>query len=133
MDKKYIGKKEVESFTETPSVTPLGGKVLNVLFKDGTTQLLTEKSYKNMLSEAETDATALQDLKCKPVCQEILALMAEANLNLGEINHTIQLTAASVDQNAAAAINKLFKVEYSDQRSMLAMDAILKGNEPDSY
>lgn len=133
MDTKYIGEKIVDNFTECPEKTPLGANILNVVFTDGTTKIITERAYKNMLSPAATDATALRDLKCKPVCQEILALMAESNLTLGDISYVMQLTAVSIDENASKAVNKLFKVEYKDERSLLAMNSILQGNEPDVY
>lgn len=133
MDKKYIGKQEVVSTVDSGKQTPLGFSILEVTFEDGTKKLFTSKSYNNMVSTEEVDATTLRDRKCKPVVQEILALMTEANLTMGDINYTVELTAISVDENSKNAVNKVFKVEYPEDRSLLGIDSLLKGNEPDAY
>lgn len=129
-NKKYIGNKVISGTFDLPLKTALGEKVLTVSFEDGTQTTLTEKSYNRMITDTETDATNLRKLKCEPVVQEILVLMQEANLTMGEVNFVIELTALSIDKNASDAMNKIFKVEYPEDRTLLSIDALLKGNEP---
>lgn len=128
--KKYILDKVVTGTFDMPEKTALGGKILMVTFEDGSQKPYTEKSYKNILSDEATDATKFRELKCNPIVQEMLLLMQEANLTMGEVNYTLELTAISLDKSSTDALNKIFKVDFPDHRSLLAIDAVLKGNEP---
>ena len=123
---KFIGQKEVLGITETAKKTPLDGKVLEVRFADGSTELLTEKMYTNIVTTEKIDATALRKLRTENLVKEVLVLFREANIRYDEVNHVIECIISSVTHNNTQALNKLLGIKHEGEHTFLQLDEILK-------
>lgn len=125
-NKKFFGTREVIGVEDTGLTTPLGNKIIKAIYADGTTESMPEKVYNLAVSEVEVDATNMRELIIKPLAGEILALMAEYDLKLDDLEPVIQLVTISLNDNLRRADNKLWAVAESGHRRMLQIDSILK-------
>lgn len=125
----YVGDKAIRAVIDAKNATPLGTKVVNVVFEDGTQESLTEKTFKNIRTEKPVDATELRRLRCEPLVQEILVMMLETNIKWNEIDYVMGLVVESLNANSESASNKLWGVESVGDRTMLDIDTVLKRDE----
>lgn len=130
--KEYIGEKEIKVVTDTTKLTPLGGKVMEVTYVDGTTEEITEKTLKIIKDTKPCDATELRRRRVEPVVQEFLIMMREGNLKLSEVDYAMSLVIESINQNSNEANNKLWNVSDGGERTFLQVDEVLKDGEKET-
>jgi len=122
----FIAEKEIKTVVDTQKKTPLGDNILEVHFTDDTSQIITEKVKNKIESSEASDASTVQGIKVGSLAHDILVLMREYNLELGEIDPLLKLIVESVNQNSERASNKLWNVDFPEQRTFLQIDEILK-------
>lgn len=127
-EKNYIGEKEVVLFSES-GLTQGGEQLYTCTFSDDTTEVYP----KSILDLIKTDSpSTASDVKRKivgHVTAQVLAIFKEANIKISEVNSILDLVAISINDNVDRASNKLWKVEYPDQRTFLMVDEILKNGQ----
>lgn len=123
--KQYIGKKEVSKVNNTGETTPLGCEIFEVEYVDGSKETLTKKILDVVLDDKECDLTELRRRRVEPVAKEMLVLLREANLKVGEVDFLLTLFTESINQNSEQASNKLWNVEEGGDRTFLQIDDIL--------
>lgn len=127
---KYVGDKEVLAVEVCEESTPLLGKIVNVKFADGSSQVLTEKMYQNVVSDTPCDLSALRDKRVTPIVKEILVLLRESNLRIDEVDYMCALLVSSINKSSEDASNKLWNVKDGGERTFLDIDEVLKRDDP---
>ena len=123
--KKYIGPRRISELELSELKTLMGREVYLVKYYDHTEELLPKEMVKQIATKKPTDLTELRNLRVKPVVTKILALLAEADLTLEDVEYSNKLLDLSVEANIKKVVIKLWGKEYP-QRTMMDMERILK-------
>lgn len=129
-EEKYLGNKKVLSVNETGDTTPLGSKIYEVNLEDGSIEVVTEKILNYVVDTKECDLTELRRRRVEPVVKEMLVLLREANMKIGDLDYLLSLFTESINQNNNEASNKLWNVKDGGERTFLQIDKVLEDNGP---
>lgn len=106
---KYIAKNKVVSSEVDPSVkTPSGKEVLMVVFENGVKELIPKATFDLFSTPKEVDLTSFRDLKHEHIAREMLALMAEYNIKVADIENLIALIRDAVQDYISRADSYLW-------------------------
>lgn len=125
----YIGEHEITGVLDTGITTKGGDKYFEVLFSGGKKKIYTDKIFKLITTPQQSDATTVNSVIVKYLTEQVLFLMAEADITISQVNPILDLVVASVNDNFEKAANKLWNVEYADDRTFLDADKILKNGQ----
>lgn len=82
---KYIGSEEIESIVESETQTPAGGKMIDVVFKGGTSRSYPEKVMPYIITDEISDDTSLQEKRLTPIVRECIETVLEYDMDFGDI------------------------------------------------
>lgn len=136
MQEKFIGAKRVEFVVDEDTVkTPAGNPVVRVHFADKSVELMPKSSYELVVSTAASDANILREIKLMDLTKQILKVIAENDLKLGEIDDLNRRIGAALFENANRATNFLWTKDDKTfvpgfncvlEQSVLDVEEILK-------
>lgn len=133
--KNYVGEKKIASFEEDSSLTPLGGKIIKVVYEDGETEFLTEKTFELVSTEVPTDANYVQATRLHETKKGILAVISEYDISVGEIDKLCNSIAFEIGTSFNRATNFLWTkddkkfipgVSVMDSVTLLGAEKVLK-------
>lgn len=124
MAKQYIGEKAVESVEDTDQTTIGGVAVKQVIYKDGSSERLSEKMLEVASTDKKVDLTELRELRLHPVVQETLSLWLDWGIRVDEVNYLCNLLGQSINENGNAAIVKLWGERGANIAEPSAIDLI---------
>lgn len=122
----YIGPKHVENIQEKDGV-------VIVSYEDKTVETLSKRMYDATVSDEACDLTALRDKRMEPVAREVLGLLRDWGIKVGEIRYLSVLLDTSLSENEKAANVKLWQawlpgLQNPDDIDLISIDAVLKKN-----
>lgn len=123
---KYLGSKKIKLVKVDDKKKTWSGKdVYYILFQDKSFQYLPIALLEPMATSKPTDATTLRDLMVRPITEQILAIITEADLKFIDVEYVFQLATQSINKSLDLANEKLWGKEKTD-RTMMDIDRILK-------
>lgn len=105
---KYIGSDEIVSINLVDFKTPKGSEIYEVTFKTGRSHIFSEKALGLIVTDELSDATTVQDKKFKPMVDEIVEIISEYDVNLGEIEMMFKQIAGKFDLEFNKAMSFLW-------------------------
>ena len=127
---KFIGPNKIKTIESSERKTFSGKDVYKITYQNEKVDYLSEESLKNIATEKSRDLTALRDLRCFPVVKELLEILAESNVKLGDVEYILERTSLSIQENIKKAADVLWEKEF-DNREMMDIEIILKSNKKD--
>lgn len=107
--KQFIGKKSVIAIVETDIKTPLGSEIIEVRFGDGTLELMPKKTFNIVVTDTESDDTKVAKEKYSHMVKDILAIIAEYDMKLFELEYLVTSIKNSILDNINRANNILWR------------------------
>ncbi len=83
---KFIGGDTIVSTEVLPMKTPQGKDILEVTFKSGKKRIYPELTLERIVTDEVSDASAVSEKKLLPVIREVMAILAENDVSVGEID-----------------------------------------------
>ena len=123
--RKHIGPKKISDLELSKLKTLMGKEVYLVKYYDHTEELLPKEIIQQVATKKPTDLTELRNLRVKPVVAKILAILAEADLTLEDVEYANKILDLSVEANIKKVVIKLWGKEYP-QRTMMDIERILR-------
>lgn len=124
--KLFIADKKVKSYgVSDEGTTPAGGSFIRVEYDDGTDELLTEANFKAVSGYQKSDATKRREKLVKDAGAKIYALLMEYGPKLGEVDHILNEAVRLTNDASEEAINTLWGVQHTHERSILDVNRIL--------
>lgn len=105
---KFIGPDEVVSVEVTEDKTPKGNNVVKVFLKSGRNKIYPENVLEYVLTDTVSDYNTLQMNKFTPVIRQFMEIVAEYDLNVGEVEPLLRNIAANIDNSFNRATNFLW-------------------------
>lgn len=132
MEQYYIGKKKVLSLVDTNRTTPLGKKMLQVCFEDGTYEYMPERRFEIIKTTDPTDASIVRGMLVTYVTKEVgsvvYGMLVEYGARLGEIEPICNQVVAMTNAGTERVSDILWAVDYADQRTLNQVNDILIAN-----
>lgn len=133
MEKQFfVGKKAVAQLIDTGKVTPMKGKLLKVVYEDGSVDIMPEKRYVTIRTDAASDSTTVRTnlvlAASKEVSALVYAILLEWGLRLSEVDVVTSHVSAMINANSEKASNLLWGVDYADERTLIMINDILLEN-----
>jgi len=100
----YIGDREIEKI-----------EGILVTFKEGETEEYSESMLKRIVTDEAIDLTALRDLRCEGVAENILGYLLVDNIYLSELEYVMQLVVQTFQNNRNRVEDKLWGAEDLQQ------------------
>lgn len=82
---QYIGSLKVIGLVPDELKTVSGGEVFKVMFEGGQSQLMTKKAFYLLVTNAQSDATNLQERKFKLMLEELLTVVNDYDVTGEEV------------------------------------------------
>lgn len=118
---RFIGDKRIVDELED-------GDFVVVTFKDGTSERMTKKMLELSRTRESTDLTTLWDRQLGAVTQDILQVMLDWNIKLGQLDYLFNLLKSSLEHNNEKAGNILWG-KATAERSMVDVDEVLQSTK----
>ena len=83
---KFIGGDTIVSTEMLDVKTPQGKDILEVTFKSGKKRVYPSETMARIITEEVSDASAVSEKKLLPVIREVMAILAENDISVGEID-----------------------------------------------
>lgn len=121
---KFIGPKQIESDI-------IEKNLVTVVYSDGTKEVLSKLMYDKVVSEEACDATALREKRIQLVVVEILTVMRNWGVKLGELDYLSILLNTSIEENQKEALKQLWRplipdIQQTDDVDLISVDKILR-------
>ncbi len=128
---KFIGGRKIKQATETIEKTAGGFSLVQVEYEDKTIEWVSSKMLEKVVSDKSCDASELRDKRVTPIVQEILAMLRDWGIKLGELPYMSALLNQSLDFNQREAILELWskwmpKPSSPDEVDFITVDRVLK-------
>jgi hypothetical protein len=134
--KQYIGQHEVFGLVQDELKTPLGSEVVKVIFKEGKEPILmTKKGFDALVTEKPIDATSLMEMKMNILIPEIVKVVAEWDIKIGELHQLSNRLIGNIADNFDRASSFLWHRNDKEwikgfnpamERSLLDAEKVLK-------
>ena len=128
----YIGEREIEN--KQISEAPNGVKLVEVEYKDGLRETLTELMYNATVAPESCDATTLRDKRVQPVVQGVLGLMRDWGIRMSELPYFSAVLNTSLAENEKQALLELWRpwiatLNNIDDIDLVAVDRVLRSKK----
>lgn len=120
---QYYGPNKIDNVVNLEDKTYFGKERIRLEFKDKNIELPLAMAEVAVSKEAK-DLTGLVNLRIKPVVSRMLAILAEAELSIDEINYIMPDITESVNINIDKA-NKILWGKEKGEKTLLDVDKIL--------
>jgi len=127
---KYIGLKPIKEIKEGDK-TSNGIEIVEVLYEDGTKEILSKLMYDKIVSEESCDLTQLRDKRLEPLVKETLVVLRNWGIKLSELTPFYALLNLSMQNNEKEALLELWQevvptLQDPDDIDLIAVDLILR-------
>lgn len=95
---KFIGPDEIVESSVTENVTPNGEPIVEVTFKNGKKRCYTGTALKYMLTDELSDYTAVSDKRLNKIAEEVVSLVREYDVTVGDIDRLMQKIAMGIEE-----------------------------------
>ena len=105
---KFIGNKKIKRVKELEDKTVGGFAIVEVEYEDSTTEWISSPMLEKVVSDESCDASALRDKRVEPIVQEMLTLLRDWGVKLGELTYILSKLEQSLDYNSKQALLELW-------------------------
>lgn len=120
---QFIGMQEIEAAVESKEKTPAGAPVLLVTFKGGKTSLIPKRMFEKIASDKALEPSELRTRRVVAIVSDIIEVIAEWDMELGEWDHVRDTIKMSMDENYSRAQEVLWK---TDRKTWLDIFRVLR-------
>jgi len=130
----YIGEKKIKSHRETEERTPRGNSLIEVQFENGDVERYSSLMFEKIISEESCNLSELLDKRIFPVVEEVLGILRDWGVKLGELPYLSLKLNQSLDENAKQAHIELLsqwmpRPLSPDEVDLITIDRILKSKK----
>ena len=105
---KFIASDEIVTISQSEQKTPQGGDMIEVEFKNGRTCSYPVKTIPYLVTDKSTDYNSLQDRKFEPIIRELVDVLFEYDVKLGEFQALLQAVGKRVDDHLNRAMHYMW-------------------------
>ena len=127
MNKQYIGDKEIFGIAKIEN-KDYDFPLVEVLYKDDTKEVMSEKMMNNITTTEPIDATTLRDKRMQPVATEMLGLLLSSGVKYKEIEYLLSLLKKSLEMNYEYA-EELLWGKNAYEVNLIDMNTVLKNGK----
>lgn len=120
----FIGPNKVTG-NESVSKLPTGETVFKLQYETGGEEFFTQRMFEALIKGSPTDLTTLRDDRVFAIIPRVLELFLNWGVKLSEVNYLIDRIVQSINQNQAAADNKVWGKNRLDV-SFIDLDKVLR-------
>lgn len=128
---KYIGERKIKKLYPADDKTFLENERVEIEFKDGSKDQYPEEILEDIVTKKKSDATTLREARVRPVVNELLTILTEAELSLDDVNYSLRKLHWSIENNFEKVLKKVLGKEKKDS-SLLDWERVLNPLEQDS-
>lgn len=105
----YIGPLKISSVVTADKLsTPLGGKILFVVYENGLQETIPQKTFDLIVSDKPSDWNDLQKRRFRPIIQDILGVLMEYDIKVDDSGALFVATVKELDNAVNRAVNLLW-------------------------
>ena len=108
METQFIGSRKVLGVTVAPFKTEMGNDVIKVMFEDGGSRLMTQKTFDLVVSSEASDETTISDKKLSAINIGCLRIIEEYDIDVVEFKNLLMRIQTSYMENFNRAENFLW-------------------------
>ena len=128
----YIGLKQVKETTDEDAGEI---KLVHVEYLDGSRETLSKSMYDAVASEVECDLTQLREKRVKPVVANVLRVIRDWGMKVGELPYFSAVLNESLRTNEESALTELWRkfiptIKSLDDVDYVAVDRVLRSIPP---
>lgn len=105
---KFVGPDEILSVDSLKEKTPKGSEIVKVNFKSGKSKIYPTLALEYVVTDEISDYNTLQMKKFTPVIRQFMEIIAEYDVNVGEIEPLMRNIATNLDNTFNRATNLLW-------------------------
>lgn len=95
---KFIGPDEIESTAVADFTTPEGKEIIEVTFKGGRKHIFSAETLDYIITDEVSDHNSVQDKKLMPIVRKIMSIIAEHDINVGELEMLFKQVGMNLDK-----------------------------------
>lgn len=124
---QFIGPKEIKKITLDDSKTYFGKERVLIEYKNGESEVLPQKVLAHIVTrKIVEDLAMLQKMRTDPVISDVLSILAESELTMGDISHAMKSRLFwSLDANMAIGATYLWG-KPADELTLYDVEKVLK-------
>lgn len=120
---KFLGEVKIEGIVRADEKTPLGASIMTVLTEDGKKHLIPESMLGRVTSEGPVDASAFRDMRAKVVCEKIMDVLSECDMEISDWDYISSIIKGSI----GFSYEKAEEIMWGTKRkTVLDLDRVLK-------
>ncbi len=100
---KFIGPNRITAVSASERVTYLKRPILKVEYANGEAEEYPAAILKNIVTDAASDLTKLRDAYVKPVIEEVISILLEAEVSIADIEQILARTSMSLNDSLERA------------------------------
>jgi len=105
---KYIGSNEIVSTKVLDLTTPAGTQIIEVEFKKGNKRMYNVETLKTIITDEISDESTVSQKKLMPVVQKMMELVAEHDLQYGEVDMLTKQFITNIENTFNRALSFLW-------------------------
>lgn len=105
---KFIGPNEIHSISLAEYKTPAGNDIFEVVFKDGKKRIYTKETFEYICTDTISDYSSVTEKKLLPVIRKTMAVLAEHDINAGEVDMFLKQLMTNIDNSFNRATNYMW-------------------------
>lgn len=130
----FIGPKKIQSWRDLEETTPNGIAIREVNYEDGSKEWLSVKMFEACVSPEACDLSKLREKRVAPVIKELLVMLRDWGIKLGELPYLSALLNQSLDFNSKEALCELWssympKPMSLDDVDLVTVDRVLRSRK----
>ena len=102
--------------------------MIEVEFEDGTKEVVSHPRFQLIATKEKSDASQVRELLLKRLGSMMYSMLIEYDFRIAEVDPVLNRVAELVNNASVKSINELFKVNFSDERSLISINNILMEN-----
>ena len=105
---KYIGQKKIKQTLPLEEKTPGGIMIVECEYEDGIKEYFSVLMYNEIVSKEPCDLSELRDKRLNPIVRELLKILCDWGIKLGELQYMSSLLNQSLMFNEKEALVELW-------------------------
>jgi hypothetical protein len=130
----FIGEKKIKNVDRTEETTAGGVPIVKVEYADDSIEFFSERMYEKIASKHSCSLSELRDNRIQPIVEEVLSLLRDWGVKVGELSYFSSMLNRSLDYNTNQATAELWsqwmpKPLSLDDVDLVSIDRVLKSKK----
>ena len=121
----FYGNREIIGMVDSITETYMGNPMKELVLNDKKVVLIPEAMLDEVITEKISDLTTLRMSKSKKTIQKVLAVLAEDNVSVKDVQYVLETVTESLNESIKAAADKMWDKD-SKELTTLDIDNKLK-------